>query len=68
MCVCVCETHHAAANSGAAQGVVLGEAGSTQLEREEVGDRSLTNQRVEEGLQCLVRLGGADGGRERYYY
>lgn len=49
-------SHHAAANSRTAQGVVLGKAGSTQLEREEVGDRRLANQRVKERLQCLVRL------------
>lgn len=49
-------THHAAAYGSAAQGVILGEACSTQLEREEVGDLSLANQRVKERLQCLVRL------------
>lgn len=53
---CARASHHAAADSGAAQGVVLGEASSTQLEGEEVGDRSLANQRVKERLQCLVRL------------
>lgn len=53
---CARGSHHAAADCGAAQGVVLGEAGSTQLEGEEVGDRSLANQRVKERLQCLVRL------------
>lgn len=52
----VCVSHHAAADSGAAQGIILGKAGSTQLEREEVGYRRLTNQRVKERLQCLVRL------------
>lgn len=56
LCVCPRVSHHAAADSSAAQGVVLSEAGSTQLEREEVGHRSLANQRVEERLQCLVRL------------
>lgn len=49
-------SHHAAADSSAAQGVVLGEASSAQLEREEVWDRSLANQRVKERLQRLVRL------------
>lgn len=49
-------SHHAAANCGAAQRLVLGEACATQLEGEEVGDRGLTNQRVEERLQRLVRL------------
>lgn len=47
---CVFVSHHAAADSSAAQGVVLGEAGSTQLKGEEVGDGSLTNQGVEERL------------------
>lgn len=49
-------SHHAAADSGAAQGVVLSEACATQLEREEVRDRRLANQGVKERLQCLIRL------------
>lgn len=51
-------SHHASANCSAAQGVVLCEACTTQLEREEVGDRSLANQRVKERLQFLIRLEG----------
>lgn len=54
--ICVYVTHHAAANSSTAQGVVLSETSTTQLKREEVGDRSLSDQRVKEGLQFLVRL------------
>lgn len=54
--ICVRVDHHAAADGGAAQGVVLGEAGATQLEREEVGHRRLANQRVKERLECLIRL------------
>lgn len=56
ICVHVGVSHHAAADGGAAQGVVLGEACATQLEREEVGDRRLANQGVKERLQCLIRL------------
>lgn len=48
--------HHAATDCGAAQGIVLSEAGSTKLEREDVWDRGLMDQRVKERLQCLIRL------------
>lgn len=36
--------HHAATHSSAAQGIVLSEAGSTKLEREDVWDKGLTDQ------------------------
>lgn len=36
--------HHAATHCGTAQGIVLSEARSTKLEREDVWDRGLTDQ------------------------
>lgn len=53
---CLSVPHHAAADCGAAQGVVLSEACSTKLKREDVWDRGLTDQGVKERLQCLIRL------------
>ena len=57
-------SHHATSHGGAAQGVVLGEAGTTQLQREEVRDGGLANQGVKEGLQHLIRLREREKVRE----
>lgn len=49
-------SHHAAPHRSAAQGIVLSEAGATELQGEDVWDGGLTDQGVKERFQCLVRL------------